>query len=523
VFAVIHHEHLVEIRGPRTIPVRLLLRRKTQNRIPRLRHHCAVRIIGKTFGQITFDGVRVQTQIRPFGFFVFPEPDDLVQIGCGEILDCADRFVTLGIGGQHDIILLYRPLIVSLCELVIRHLELHSPHLGDLLGCHVRLDLRMVGLFRKQADLFRQIARGGRPCGFGILDEDVERMVVGARSVALAVLGLRAEQKILYQVVVARRLFVFGLRFLPHHVRQQIAAGGHGREFEQPQFAFRIRLFDGLVQFGQLVHVIVDCPLRAIETAAEQLHVRLHRDGAPEIDGLVLLPQKFIDVLARAVQIRLALLDVLGLLRQTQIHVRRLARDVAPGVVILVGRLGVDIVEKTLVDAAGALEILGHHKNLAVLIARLSVEILQRFCGLGVLLEELIVDLLAVRFASAREIVVGDFKTRRPELWAVPVGKRGNHLLRLFELVQAEKAANLQSEKLRFALRPLLLGRGDDGLGEIRIAVVDEGFDIADFKTKSLVLFCFRGRIARVLRVGGAKTRHCACEHAAHKQTEGFS
>ncbi len=263
-------------------------------------------------------------------------------------------------------------------------------------------------------------------------------MIISARAITLTILRLSTKHEILNKVIIMLRLLIFRLRFLPHHIREQIAASWHRREFQKPKVSVGVCFFNQLMQFSELIHIIINRTLRTINATAQQLQVRLHRDSAPEENGLILLPKKLINILTRTIEETFALLLILRLCREAQIHIGCLARDITPYIIILFRAFRIQVREQSLINLTRALKVLCHNENLPILITRLTMERTQFFRGFRILLEELAIDLLAVRLASAHKVIVGDFQTRRPELGTIPVGERGNLLLCLFKLVQTK-------------------------------------------------------------------------------------
>ena len=265
------------------------------------------------------------------------------------------------------------------------------------------------------------------------------------------------------------------------------------------KLALGVELDDRLVELLKLGHVFVDRLLGLGDVALQELDVRLHRDGTAEVYGAILLPEELVDDLLGGVEVLIAVLDIGLVGRELQVHLGRLARDVAPSVRVILALLLVDLRKKPGVDLHGLLEALVADEDLAPGVASLHVELADFLGGLGKRLEELVVDLRALGLLAAEEEVVRDLETGRPVLRAVAVGERRDLLLGLFELAQGEHATDLDREELGLGLGPLFLRRLDDGLCEIGIAVLDQRLDIADFELKSRIglldggLGCWRG------------------------------
>ena len=310
---------------------------------------------------------------------------------------------------------------------------------------------------------------------------------------------LLAEEERLHALVVALGLLELVLRLVPEQPGEHEAAQRHRRELEQALAPVGVDRDDLLVQLLELAHVLADRLLRLRDAAVEQLDVRLHRDRAPEVDRLVGLPEELVDELLRGGDVALALVPVRLVGRELQVHLGRLARDVAPRARVLIAFAPVDQREKPLVDLRRLAVALVVDEDLAPRVARLLVELADVLRRLRVRLEELGVDLRAVVLAPAEEEVVRDHEPRRPVLRALAVGKRRHLLLRLLELPEREHAADLVREERRLGRRPLLLRRRDDVRREVGVAVLDERRDVVDLVLKGLVLLV----AGRLRRVGG--------------------
>ena len=432
VAAVVDQERAVEAVGARELPALLLARRDPEDRVARHRHDLAVADPREALGEVPLDRVRVDSPVgRLRGLLVRL---DEVEVAAHDLLDGVDGLLDLGIAPEHLEVLRDRLLGPVLGHLLGRRAELHLAHLRELVLRDRRLDLRAVVLLRELADLLGHLARVGRPGGLGVEDEDVERVVERAEVVALAGAALLAEQERLDALVVALGLLVLRLRLLPEHLREHEAAERHRRELPQALLAVGVELHDLLVELLELAHVLVDRLLRLRDVAPEELDVRLHRDRAAEVHRTVHLPQQLVDDLLRGVEERPALLDVLLVRRELEVHLRRLARHVAPRVRVVVALLLVDELEEPLVDLDRLREALVADEDLPPGVARLHVELAYLLRGLGERLEELVVYLRALRLLAAEEQVVRDLEPRGPVLRALAVGKRRDLRLGLLEL-----------------------------------------------------------------------------------------
>ena len=480
VAAVVLQELAVEPVGAGELAELLLERRETQDGLAGHRHQLAVREPREALGEIALDRVGVDAPVGGLGIFLVGL--DETEKTADHLFDRVDRLLDLGIAGENLEILLDRLLDLVLGHLLGRCAELHLANLGQLFRLDPRLDIGVVVLAREFAYLLRHLAGVGGPRGLGILDKDVERMVVRAELAALAGRRPVAEEQRLDALVVALRLLVLSLRLVPQHLREHEAAERHRRELPKALLALGVELDDRLVELLELRHVLVDRLLGLRDIALQKLDVGLHRDGAAEVDGTVLLPEELVDDLLRGIEELLALLDVGLVGRELQVHLGRFARDVAPCVRVVFALPLVDLGKKPGVDLHRLVEALVADENLAPGVARLHVELADLLRGLGERLEELVVDLRALGLLAAEEEVVGDLEARRPVFRAGAVGESRDLLLGLLELAQREHAADLYREELRLGLGPFLLRRLNDGLGEVGVAVFDERLDVADLE-----------------------------------------
>ena len=311
-----------------------------------------------------------------------------------------------------------------------------------------------------------------------VLDEDGDGVVVRAAAAALAVLAALAEHEALDALVVPLGLLGLLESLLPEHLGEQVAALRHRRLPQEAQAPVGVDLDDAGVDVGELVDVVVDNLLRLGDAALEKLEVRAHRDGAAEVHGAVVAPKEVVERLLGRGEERPAVLG-LRLRGEPEVYLDGLGGDVEPDRVVVVVVL-VEHPGELEVRLGGGLEILVLELELPPLEERLAVEGDEALRGLGVVLEELAVDGLALLLLAAPEVVVGDLEARRPVLGALPVGKRRDLLLRLVELVEHEKPADLYGEERGLGLRPLLLGGLDHALGEVGEAAVDKRLDVCD-------------------------------------------
>ena len=242
VAAVVLQELAVEPVGACELAELLLERRKTQDGLAGHRHQLAVLEPREALGEIALDRVGVDAPVGGLGIFLVGL--DEAEKTADHLFDRVDRLLDLGIAGENLEILLDRLLDLVLGHLLGRRAELHLANLGQLFGLDPRLDVGVVVLAREFAYLLRHLAGVGGPRGLGILDEDIERVVVRAEAVALAGRRLVAEEQRLDALVVALRLLVLGLRLVPQHLREHEAAERHRGELPEAFLALGVELDD---------------------------------------------------------------------------------------------------------------------------------------------------------------------------------------------------------------------------------------------------------------------------------------
>ena len=463
----------------------------------------------EALGEVALD--RVGVEAPALGLRVLRMGADQPAVGLEDLLDRGDRLLVLRIARQRRQVVGDRLLVQALGHRLVRVAELHLAHLRGLRRRDLGLDLRLVLLDREVLDPLHELLGLGGPGGLGVLDVDVDGVVVRARPVALAVLALGAEHEVLDAVVVALRLLELGRDLAPVHVGEHVAAQRHRRLAQEPLAAVGVEVLDALVQLGELVHVVVDRRLGPVGAALQELDVGLHRDRAAEVHGPPLLPEELVDELLRALEVARALARGRLVARHAQVHLARLARDVAPGVRVLVAVLAVEELEERLVALGRLGELLVGDQQLAVGVAGLEVEVAQPLRRRGELLEELAVDLGALLLLALLEVVVRDLEARRPVLAAVAVGQRGDLRLGHGEHSQREHAPDLDGEEQRVGLGPLLLRGRDDRLGEVGEPAVDQRLDVADLGLQRLVDLALVGRGRRLL--GGRGGRRDGGQH----------
>ena len=495
VLAVVGEELRVKPVGAGRVLVLRLLRRQADRRVAASRHHHPALRAGEALGEIAFDGVAVVAVLLLLRLVLLFNRQ--VKVAGGDVLDGHHRLLDLRILRQHRQIGVDRLAVLLGEELLVRVLELRGTHLPTLLVGNHSLDVRLVKLLSHGLDAVGHIARRRRPRARLVVEEDVQRHVEGTfRTIALAaVLRPRPEHPRLDLLVVAlRRLLRFGLDFVPQHLRLQIEAFGERRLLQKAHLALGIVLDDLVVQLPQLRQILVDERLGPVDVALHLLDMSLHRDSPPEIERLLELPEKLVGDLARRFEVGIALglvLRVLRLIRQTQIDLDRLAREIAP-LVAAVRQL----LQQGLVTLGRQRILPVARQELSVGIARLHVELAQIRRRLRIGREELAVDLHALFLLSAAVVVVGDLQARRPVLGRLAVGERGDLLLRLVELAKRQKPADFNGKEPDLGLGPLLLRLFDDWRGDVGIPVVHQGLDIVDLGLK---FWIFLGRLGSSL------------------------
>ena len=393
-----------------------------------------------------------------------------------------------------------------------RILELHAAHLLHLVRRDLDglLEVRLVARENERRDVLVEPPRRARAGRLGVLHVDVDRVVEGAETVALAVLAARAEQHRLDLLLVRLLLLRLGLRALPQHLREQVAALGHRAHAHVAAAAVRILLQEAGVDLRELRHVFVDEPLGLLHVAVEHLDVRLHRNRLAEDDDELVLPEQLVHDLRRLGQVvraHLRLLGILHLLREADEQRHVLHRDGAPA---LLGRarLG-DLREEARVHLHGLAEVLLVHADLRPLESGLHVEVQQVGAGLLHGLEELLVDLAALFHLGAGVVGVGHREAQRPVFAALLVLHAVDDLLHVGELTEAQVALDLQHLELGPQLRPLLLRRVDDRLREVRHVRVDERADVLQLLLHRGVFGLGRGRLGRIRRPHRRDGREC--------------
>ena len=237
------------------------------------------------------------------------------------------------------------------------------------------------------------------------------------------------------------------------------------------------------MDLAELRHVVVHEGLRLVGMAAQHLDVRLHRNRLAEHEDQLVLPEELVHELLCGDEVPGALLRQLvlriggDLLRKTEQQLHVLHRHHAPTL------LGEGLREQVAVHLHGLVELLLAHADLRPAETALHVEVKQVRAGLRDRLEEFVVDLPALRHHPARVVRVRHREAERPVLALLTLLalQRVDDLLHGLELAEAQVALQLEDLQLRSGIGPFLLGRRDDGLGEVRHVRLDERFDEGDF------------------------------------------
>ena len=474
-------------------------------------HYDIVAVAGETLGKISLDGVGVIAILRlDLGALLVVHR---VQIAVYHVLDGVDRLLYLRILGQ-DVHIVRNGLQELLRHvLVLGGLELRRPDARDILGSHLGLDLRAVLLFCELAHLLRHLAGERRPGRHLEACEHRDGEIERALAVALAVLVLLAEHVALDKLVVVLGLRELLLGLLPKHLRLEVHNLGKRRNLEKTKPALGIGLAYLVVNALQILLELLDDEVGPLYVASQLLKVGLHADRAAEQNGILALKallDEFVNRLGHDAEriVALRLLLICAVFGDAHQKVAILGSERQPVLACQVG-------QQFAVDLGSLVVVLSLGEYLTIGVARIDVELLQPLGRLGERSEELVVDLHALLFLVAPEIVVRNLQPGGPVFRALAVGQRGDLLLSLLEAAEGKHATNLNREEPRLGLRPLGLRLGDHRLGYIGIAPGDELFDVGDLELKGLVnlrrlFFCrsLRSGSLRFLRENRRKRCH---------------
>ena len=326
-------------------------------------------------------------------------------------------------------------------------------------------------------------------------------------------------------VLVRLRLLRLGLRALPEHLRKQVAALGHRARAHVAFLALGILLDEITVDFAQLRHVVVHEGLRLPGVAAQHRDVRLHGDRLAEHEDQLVLPEELVHELLSLREIVGALLglrplrvgrDVLG---ETEHELHVLHRHHAPAL------LGKRLREQVAVHPNRLVELLLAHADLRPPEPALHIEVENVRPWLRDRLEELVVDLPALRHHAARVVGVRHREPQRPVLALVALLalQRIHHLLHRIELAETQVALQLEHFQLGPGVGPLLLRGRDHGLGEVRQVCLHERLDESDFLRQRIVCGCgLGGRLVPVVS-HGTERRHGAKNRRRERTSYGMA
>ena len=407
---------------------------------------------GEALGEIPLHSVAVQPEtrllLRVAGF-----PPGL-KVALGEMRHGLHRVLRLGVLRKHLVERLDRILPAGLAVRGVRRLELHLADVVDLRGRHVRLDVLLVAVLDELADRLGQLARRGRPARFRVLHEHVDRVVERAGAVALRA-ALRAEEEILDLVVVGLGLLELPLDLVPKHLREKIAAVRHRREAYHALSPVRVERLQLLVDVLELGKVLVDQLLRSGDVAARHLRMGLEGDGLAEAHYQVVHPQEPVGAERGLLDVCLALPGVLLGGGKLEAELRLLHAERRPPVVLE------RELEQTVIHGDRLVELLLGPQDLYPRVRGLLVEVHQLLRRRRHRLEELAVQLAALRQLLPRVVGVGHRDAQGPVLRR-PLLLLGEHALHLVEVTKTEVALLLQHLKAGGHHGPLLLGLRDD-------------------------------------------------------------